>query len=155
MENQPAQEKYIVSACLAGVQCRYDGKTKTNQIIERLIRENRAILVCPEQLGGLPTPREACECRRVDGEIRVFSKSGRDYTENFRRGAETVLMLAEKYGIKKAILQKNSPSCGVVTYDGTFSRTLTDYAGITAQLLMEHGIEVISSADLEELEAKL
>ena len=143
-------EKYIVSACLAGLCCRYDGATKNNDLINKLIEAGIAIPLCPEQLGGLPTPREGCECSIVDGEMRVLTKTGKDCTENFKKGAEEVLKFAKKYNIKKAILQKNSPSCGIRAYDGTFSRTLADYSGITAKLLMDNGIEVISIEDLTE-----
>ena len=143
-------EKYIVSSCLAGIACRYDGKCKNNEIVNKLIKEGRAIPLCPEQLGGLPTPREPSECKIIDGEIRVYTKSGEDVTDEFYSGAEQVLEFAKKYGIKKAILQKNSPSCGLKTYDGTFTETLADYSGITAQILQDNGIEVISSEDLDK-----
>lgn len=141
-------EKCIVSACLAGLPCRYDCSHKCNEYIIKLVKDGLAIPLCPEQLAGLPTPREACECKMVDGEKKVFSKSGDDYTEQFKRGAKIVADFCKKNGIKKAILQKNSPSCGVRTYDGSFSGTLANYSGITAQLLMEYGIEVISSEDI-------
>lgn len=142
-------EKYIVSACLAGINCRYDGKSKENEIIDKLIKEGRAIPMCPEQLGGLPTPRVPSECIKAGDEIKVISKEGKDVTENFYRGAEEVLRFAKKHGIKKAILQQKSPSCGTITYDGSFTGTLADYSGITAKLLMENGIEVISSDELK------
>lgn len=142
-------EKYIVSACLAGINCRYDGKSKENEIIDKLIKEGRAIPMCPEQLGGLPTPRVPSECKKVGDETKVISKEEKDVTENFYRGAEEVLKFAKKHGIKKAILQQKSPSCGTITYDGTFTGTLADYPGITAKLLMENGIEVISSDTLK------
>lgn len=144
-------EKYLVSACLAGIPCRYNCSDKDNKIVNKLIKEGKAIPICPEQIAGLPTPREACECIIVNGEIKVISKSGKDYTEYFYKGAEMTLEFAKKYGIKKAILQKNSPSCGVRTYDGTFSGTLADYSGITAKLLMDNGIEVISSEDIDQI----
>lgn len=144
-------EKYIVSACLAGVCCRYDGSNKDNEYINKLIKEGIAIPLCPEQLGGLPTPREGCECKIIDGEMHVISTSGKDYTENFQKGATSVLEFAKKYNIKKAILQMNSPSCGVKTYDGSFSHTLAPYSGITAKLLMDNGIKVISIEDINKV----
>ena len=143
-------EKYIVSSCLAGIPCRYDCSHKNNKYVNKLIKEGKAIPICPEQIAGLPTPREACECLMVDGKLKVISKSGKDYTDYFYKGAEMTLEFAKKYGIKKAILQKNSPSCGVRTYDGTFSGNLATYSGITAKLLVDNGIEVISSEDLNE-----
>ena len=142
-------EKYLVSSCLAGINCRYDGKSKENEIINKLIKEGRAIPLCPEQLGGLPTPRVPSECKKVGKETKVFSKDGKDVSENFYRGAEIVLNFAKKYGIKKAILQQKSPSCGKKTYDGSFTKTLADFSGITAKLLMENGIDVISSDELK------
>lgn len=145
-------EKYVVSGCLAGICCRYDCKNNYNPKVAKLIEEGKAIPLCPEQLGGLPTPREASECVIINGEYKVITKSGGDNTEHFQKGAEIVLEFCQKYGIKKAILQKNSPSCGVRAYDGTFTRTLSDYPGITAKLLMDNGIEVISSEDLENID---
>lgn len=144
------KEKYIVSGCLAGISCRYDGKCKNNEIINKLIEDGRAIPMCPEQLGGLPTPRTPSECKVVHGDIRVYMKDGKDVTDEFYRGAKQVLEFAKKHSIKKAILQKNSPSCGIRTYDGSFTGTLSDYPGITAKLLIENGIEVISSENLTQ-----
>lgn len=151
--NQP--NRYIVSLCMAGFPCRYNGTDKANQIIARLIDEGRAFPLCPELLGGLPTPREPVECVKIDGQLRAIGQSGQDYTAAFQRGAKQVLKFAQEHHITKAILYKNSPSCGVVTYDGTFSCTLANYSGFTAQLLLDHGIEVISSTDLETLEPNL
>lgn len=146
---------YIVSLYMAGFACRYNGTSKFNQIVAKLIDEGRAFPLCPELLGGLPTPREAAECKYVDGELKVLTKSGEDVTDAFERGAKAVLNFAKEHHIKKAILYHNSPSCGIRTYDGTFSGTLTDYPGIAAGLLQKHGIEVISSDDLLKLEADL
>lgn len=140
---------------MAGFACRYNGTDKFNQIVAKLIDEGRAFPLCPELLGGLPTPREPAECRYVDGKLKVFTKSGEDITDAFERGAEAVLNFAKQHHITKAILYRGSPSCGTRTYDGTFSSTLADYPGITAGLLQEHGIEVISSDDLLEIEPDL
>ncbi len=148
-------ERYIVSGCLAGLRCRYDGLQKGDELISKLIEAGIAIPLCPEQLGGLPTPREGCECKLIDGEMRAITKTGKDCTEQYRRGAEMILEFAKKYNIKKAILQKNSPSCGIRAYDGTFTRTLGDYSGITAKLLMDNGIEVTSIEDLTEEDVNL
>lgn len=151
--NQP--ERYIVSLCMAGFNCRYDGSSKFNEIIAKLIDEGRAFPLCPELLGGLSTPREAAECRYVGGELRVFTKSGIDVTDTFVKGAQAVLDFAKQHQITKAILYHNSPSCGKRTYDGSFSGKLADYPGITAKLLQENGIEIISSDDLIRLEPEL
>lgn len=150
-----AKDRYIVSLCMAGFGCRYDGTSKFSEVVAKLIDEGRAFPLCPELLGGMPTPREPAECRYVGDELRVFTKSGEDVTAEFRRGAQAVLDFAKEHHITKAILYHNSPSCGKRTYDGTFSGTLADYAGVTAKLLQENGIEVISSDELVELEGEL
>ena len=130
----------IVSACLAGFPCRYDGKAKPCAEAVELVRAGKAIPVCPEQLGGLPTPRPPCEIRSG----RVIDTSGADRTESFHRGAQAVLTLAQTYGATYALLQNRSPSCGTGwIYDGTFSKTLIAGDGITARLLQENGIQVI------------
>ncbi len=130
----------IVSACLAGLPCRYDGKAKPCAEVMELVRSGKAIPLCPEQLGGLPTPRPPCEIRAG----RVMDRDGADQTEAFRRGAEAVLAAVQAYGATEALLQNRSPSCGLGwIYDGTFSRKLVQGSGITAQLLAENGIQVI------------
>ena len=130
----------IVSACLAGLPCRYDGKARTCAMMVQLVKEGKAIPLCPEQLGGLPTPRPPCEI--LAG--RVVDRNGVDRTENYRRGAEAVLAAAQTYGATQALLQNRSPSCGSGwIYDGTFSKTLVQGDGITARLLSENGIQVI------------
>lgn len=135
----------LVSACLAGFPCRWDGKTKPDERIIRLVMEGKAIPVCPEQLGGLTTPREPSEIRAG----AVVSRSGRDVTSQFVLGANIVLELAKRYHCLEAILKSRSPSCGnVEVYDGSFSGTLVRGAGMTARLLMQHGITVRSEDDL-------
>ena len=129
----------IVSACLAGFPCRYDGKARPCAQVVELVRAGKAIPVCPEQLGGLPTPRTSCEIR--DG--RVVDADGRDRTEAFERGARAVLQIAQTYGATEALLQSRSPSCGSGRiYDGSFTKTLTAGDGVTARLLKENGIQV-------------
>lgn len=130
----------IVSACLAGLPCRYDGKARPCAEVMELVRAGKAIPLCPEQLGGLPTPRPPCEL--LDG--RVVDAQGTDRTQEYRRGAEAVLTAARMYGATQALLQKRSPSCGSGwIYDGTFSKKLVQGDGITARLLAENGIQVI------------
>ena len=130
----------IVSACLAGFPCRYDGQAKPCPQVMDLVRAGKAIPLCPEQLGGLPTPRPPCEI--LAG--RVVDRGGADRTDSYRRGAKAVLALAKTYGATKAMLQSRSPSCGAGwIYDGTFSKTLVQGDGITARLLAENGIQVI------------
>jgi len=129
----------IVSACLAGVNCNYRGKNSEDASIVKLVAEGRAIMVCPEQLGGLTTPRTPAELRNG----RVFTKEGADVTEAFLRGATEVLAICKKFNCQKAILKADSPSCGCgKIYDGNFNGTLIDGDGVCAALLKEHGIEV-------------
>ena len=137
-------EKLLVSACLLGCSCRYDGKTCKNDAAVTLKDRYELVPVCPEQLGGLPTPRLPSE-RAGD---RVLMKDGADVTENYRRGAENALHLALLLGAKKALLKARSPSCGKGRiYDGTFSGALTRGDGVTAALLLEHGLEVYTEEE--------
>ena len=141
----------LVSACLLGCACRYDGKSKPHPLAVELARRGLAVPVCPEQLGGLPTPREPSE-RRADA---VVTKSGADVTAQFRRGAEQALHLARLYGCKAAVLKERSPSCGSgEVYDGTFSGRLTPGDGVTAALLKANGIAVYGESDLDALLAQ-
>ena len=135
----------LCSACLLGTKCRYDGESKPNDKVIELAKKETLIPVCPEQLGGLPTPREPAEQRGG----KVITKTGRDITKNFIRGAEQVLRLAKLFSTKEAILKQKSPSCGCgKIYDGTFSDGLIEGDGITAALLKKNGIKVITEEDL-------
>lgn len=141
-------DKLLVSACLLGIPCRYDGRSKADARIQALAEKYELIPVCPEELGGLPTPREPSERR---GE-RVVMRSGRDVTAEYRRGAEAVLALCLKNGCKAAVLKEKSPSCGCgQIYDGTFSRRLIAGDGVTAELLKAHGIAVYGENGAEKL----
>ncbi len=138
--------KILVSACLLGVRCRYDGKSKPHPAVERLMEQHTLIPVCGEIFGGLPTPRVSAERQGA----RVVTADGCDVTAAYRRGAEEVLRLAERYGCKAAILKERSPACGSGRiYDGTFTGTLTDGWGVTAELLRDHGICVIGESEAE------
>ncbi|MBR2316084.1 MAG: DUF523 domain-containing protein [Clostridia bacterium] len=131
--------EYAISACLCGVSCRYDGKHNLVEEIRRIYDEGRAVLVCPEVMGGLSTPRLPCEI--LEG--KVVNCEGEDKTAEFTLGAEIALELCKKYNVKKAILKQNSPSCGSeLIYDGTFTSRKISGQGITAALLMENGILV-------------
>ncbi|MBG0777247.1 MAG: DUF523 domain-containing protein [Desulfovibrionaceae bacterium] len=135
----------IVSACLAGIFCRYDGSTRANAKVVNLIRRGEALPVCPEQLGGLPTPRPPCE-RRGD---RVLNSEGCDVTAPFARGAEEALRLARLAGCTRAVLQSRSPSCGLGRiHDGSFRGRLVDGNGVFAALLLENGFTVLTEDDL-------
>ncbi|MFW5501265.1 MULTISPECIES: DUF523 domain-containing protein [unclassified Maridesulfovibrio] len=130
---------YIVSGCLAGLCCRYDGGDNADERVMKLVSEGKAIPVCPEQLGGLTTPRPPCEI--VEG--RVLSNQGEDVTEQFRRGAEEALKLAKLADSRKAILKARSPSCGIgKIYDGTFGGNLIDGDGLFADMLRKEGFEL-------------
>lgn len=138
----------LVSACLLGVGCRYDGASKPSESVLALMKEHTLIPVCPEVLGGLPTPRPPSEIR---GD-RVVTADGRDVAAEYRRGAEEALRLARLYGAEVAILKERSPSCGSgQVYDGSFSRTLVPGDGVTAALLKANGITVLGESEVENL----
>jgi len=135
----------LCSACLLGINCRYDEKVKPNKKVLKLAKKEILIPVCPEQLGGLPTPREPSEQRGK----RVITESGRDVTKNFENGAKQVLKLAKLFGIKEAILKQRSPSCGSgEIYDGTFTGRIITGDGVTTRLLKKNGVKVICEEDL-------
>ena len=141
-------DKLLVSACLLGIPCRYDGRSKADARIQALAEKYELIPACPEELGGLPTPREPSERR---GE-HVVMRSGRDVTAEYRRGAEAALTLCLQNGCKAAVLKEKSPSCGCgQVYDGTFSRRLIAGDGVTAELLKAHGIAVYGEGGAEKL----
>lgn len=146
---------YLISACLAGVNCKYSGGNNECEWIKEFIKDRDCLLVCPEALGDLPTPRPPAEF--ING--RVVDKNGRDVTDNFIRGAEKTVKSAEKRAselgqkIELAILKANSPSCGSgKIYDGTFSGVLVDGEGIFAAMLKEKGIPVITEQQKAEAE---
>lgn len=129
----------LVSACLLGVQCRYDGTGALTEGIKKLMEEHTLIPVCPEIMGGLATPRDSAE-RSGD---KVVTKDGSDVTENYQKGAMETLKLAKLYHCSCAVLKERSPSCGCGRiYDGSFGRKLVDGNGMTAELLLENGIQV-------------
>jgi uncharacterized protein YbbK (DUF523 family) len=142
----PASGKILVSACLAGRACAYDGSTRPNDTIMRLVAEGRAVLVCPEEEGGLGTPRPAAEIQ-PDG--RVLTKEGRDVTAEYTRGAEIALERARSHDCTAAVLKARSPACGCgAVYDGTFSHTLREGDGVAAGLLKEEGLEILTDEDV-------
>ena len=113
----------LVSACLAGFNCRYDGKNNMCKFVVKLVERGEAIPVCPEQLGGASTPRPCCEITVLaNGDKKVFAEDGADYTKIFIEGAEKTLAIAKAEGVTKVILKARSPSCGFgAVYDGTFT----------------------------------
>lgn len=135
----------LVSACLLGCSCRYKGDHCENKEILALGREHTLVGVCPEQLGGLSTPRAPSE---IQGE-RVINRVGEDVSGNYRRGAEEALRLAKISGASIAILKAKSPACGKGRiYDGSFRGTMTDGNGIAARLLSENGIPIFTEDEL-------
>lgn len=143
--------KILVSACLLGVACRYDGQSKTYPLVAELCRCHQVVPVCPEIMGGLPTPRTPAErCG-----TQVITRSGSDVTENYWRGARQVLHLAQVLDCTVAVLKERSPSCGSgQIYDGTFTGALTDGWGVAAQMLRESGIRVIGESQLADFLAQ-
>jgi len=140
-------ENILISACLLGVACRYDGcrKPLPSSVIMQLQEKYHLIPICPEIMGGLPTPRIPSEIQ-PDG--HVLRSDGADVTENYRKGAEEALRLAELFHCRFAVLKEKSPSCGAgKIYDGSFTRTLTEGDGITAGLLKEQGIRIIGESE--------
>ena len=134
----------LVSACLLGVPCRYDGTGHADARVLALAKKRHLIPVCPEQLGGLPTPRPPAE--RHD--TRVLTRDERDFTAAFTRGAEETLRLAKLFSCRIAILKSSSPSCGSgQIYDGCFCGRLIPGDGLTAALLKQEGLTVLSEKD--------
>lgn len=135
------KEKILVSACLLGINCKYSGGNNYSEEVMEFLKDYEIIPVCPEQLGGLPTPRPASE---IVGD-KVINIEGNDVTANYIKGAEEALKIAKMHGIKKALLKAKSPSCGNgKIYDGTFTNTLIEGDGITTKLLKENDIKVIT-----------
>lgn len=144
----------IVSSCLAGTCCRYDGSHNVRDPIRRLADERKAVLVCPEVSGGCLTPREPAEIVGGTGEdvlagkARVIDRSGNDVTEPFIKGAYHALEAARKHRAGLIVLKENSPSCGSgMIYDGTFTGSKIPGEGVTAALLRREGFKVISEHD--------
>ena len=134
-------ENLLVSACLLGFECKYSGGSNklSDEYIAQLKAKYRLIPVCPETAGGLPVPRDPSE-RLGD---KVISSKGKDVSAQFNKGAEIALYLARRYGCKKALLKRNSPSCGgEFIYDGSFSGALVPGEGVAAELLRANGVEV-------------
>ena len=140
--------RLLISACLLGCRCRYDGASKAQPWAAELAARHELVPACPEQLGGLGTPRPPAE-RQGD---RVMTAAGADVTEQYRRGAEEALRLYGLLGCEAAVLKERSPSCGCgQIYDGTFTGTLTPGNGVTAALLLEKGVVVYGESQIGKL----
>ena len=140
--------RILISGCLLGVCCRFDGASKPHPLAEELSKKHELVPVCPEQLGGLATPRSPAERQ---GE-RIIAKTGVDVTDQYHRGAEEALKIYRLLGCEAAVLKERSPSCGSgEIYDGTFTGTLVSGNGVTAELFLKHGIPVYGESRLSEL----
>ena len=154
-QNLRALEPVLVSACLAGRACRFDGSDNRDDRLARLVASGRAVLVCPEEDGGLTTPRPPAEIVGgdgndvLDGRARVVTREGADVTDAYLAGAQAALEAARRAGARTAVLKARSPSCGRgCVYDGSFTGTLREGDGVTAALLRRHGIEVVTDEEL-------
>ena len=152
---------YIISACLCGVNCKYNGENNLNERCLNLFRDGKAVLVCPEQLGGLQTPRNPVELNNTASKVveedgKAINDKGEDVTKQFLNGAYETLKIAKELGATKAILKEGSPSCGAnFVYDGNFTKNKIKGKGITAYILEQEGITVFSDEDLETNNNKL
>jgi uncharacterized protein YbbK (DUF523 family) len=146
----------LISACLLGVACNHEGRGSPRAVVDELAKHYRLVPVCPEVLGGLPTPRAAAELQggggagvlAGTGDARVVNIEGEDVTAAYRRGAEAAVAVAKAVGAERAVLKARSPSCGSsAVYDGTFSRRLVPGQGVAAAALAAAGLEVGSEED--------
>ena len=139
------KEKILVSACLLGINCKYNGENNYNEKVIEYLKDKEVIPVCPEIFGGLSTPRPPSE--RVEN--KVLNINNEDVTQEYNKGANEALKLAKMFNINKALLKAKSPSCGKgKIYDGTFQGVLTTGNGVTVDLLELNGISVITEQDL-------
>lgn len=144
----PPKPQFLVSACLCGEACRYDGKSSRVEELARLREAGLALAVCPERDGGLGVPRPPCELK----EGRALTRAGQDCTAYYLAGAKLALELAEKHEISRAVLKDKSPSCGVRRiYDGSFSGRLVEGRGLTAALLAQAGLRLACEDDYLDL----
>ena len=144
------KEQLLISACLLGFRCKYDGGTNSQpaETLAALRERYELIPVCPETAGGLPIPRAPSE--RRDG--RVLSREGNDVTGEYEKGARVALALAERFGCRKALLKERSPSCGTgEIYDGTFSHTRVPGDGVAAEALRRAGLTLCGESEIEKL----
>ena len=141
-------EKLLISGCLIGNNTKYNGGNNYNPLIEKLKEKYELVVICPEVMGGLSTPRNPSE---INGD-RVISSVGVDVTKEFNLGAERAYNIAVNNNVKKALLKEGSPSCGSnKIYDGTFTGVKIDGKGITVRKLKELGIEIYSENEILKL----
>lgn len=140
--------KIIVSSCLLGINCKYNGKNNYNEEVVEFLKKYEIVSVCPEELGGLSTPRLPSEIRNH----KVIRVDGKDVTNDFQKGARTALEMAKENNCKFAILKKKSPSCGFgEIYDGSFTSTIINGNGITADLLYSNGVVVCNETNFDKI----
>ncbi len=141
-------DKILVSSCLLGVPCRYDGNSKPNEKVMEFLKGKDTLGICPEVMGGLKVPRDPAEF--VNG--KIITNNGKDVTKEYQKGASIALEIARSENVDLCILKANSPSCGCgKIYDGTFSGTLKDGNGCTADLLTKHGFKVVSENEIDSI----
>lgn len=141
-----------ISACLIGVNCTYRGNSNRQKVFEKMFKEGKCIPICPEVLGGLPTPRTPSEIVS-ENPLTVKMKNGQNVTDAYIKGAQRALSILKKYHIDTVVLKANSPSCGVGgIYDGTFSHALVDKDGVTARFLKKNGVSCFTDRDFLEEE---
>ncbi len=147
----------MVSACLLGAACAYDGEGREDEVLRATLVGRWVVPVCPEQLGGLPTPRSPAEITGgsgrdvLCGRARVRTRCGRDVTREFRRGADETARLARLLGCRVAVFKPRSPSCGPRGhYDGSFTAGLIEGTGVAAEALRRQGVAVISPTEYTE-----
>lgn len=145
----------VVSACLVGINCKYDGENNDNDKVKEFLKDKQYVLICPEQLGGLTTPRKPSEINGLggkevlNGNAKVVSCENKDVTQNFIKGAEESLRIAKMFNCKQALLKEGSPSCGCnLIYDGTFKGKKISGMGVTAALFYENNIAIFSEKEL-------
>jgi len=157
--NEPEHGLSLVSACLLGVSCRFDGKSCPAPELNALATRGKVIAICPEVAGGLPTPRLPAEIEEafagldghavLDGRTRVMRNDGVDVTAEFIQGAQATLTLARQLGIRRAVLKSDSPSCGAGRiHEGRFAGELVPGDGVTAALLRRNGIQILTETEL-------
>ena len=142
------KEKVVVSACLVGKNCKYNGGNNYNENIVKYLEDKEVFLVCPEVFGGLSIPRLKSELK---GKNKVFNEKNEDVSENFIEGAKKALKIVVDNNIKLAILKEKSPSCGSKKiYNGNFDGTLIDGSGIFAKMLIDNGVKIMSELDFKD-----
>lgn len=140
--------KILVSSCLLGENCKYNGKNNYNEKVVSFLNKYEIVSVCPEQLGGLTTPRLPSEVKNQ----KVIRKDGKDVTKNFQNGAMITLEIAKENNCTFAILKKKSPSCGFgEIYDGSFTSTIIKGNGVTADLLYSNGVVICNEINFDEI----